>query len=80
MISVKIRFISLGRVFGLFLAMSDVYFYFFPRNLKSFTLLDTDQNRSNSVISLVFRADLMCMSEDDLESKFSDGPIWVRGF
>ena len=32
-----------------FLARSDIHFHFFPPTLNSFTLLHTDQNRSNSV-------------------------------
>ena len=43
------------------LAMSDIYFYSFlshpPSTLKSFTPLDTDQNRSNSANRLGLAVD-----------------------
>ena len=58
--------------------MSDIYFNIFSRRLKLFTLLDTERNRSNSVIRLSLAANWIPMSEDDLESKFIYVQIWGR--
>ena len=54
-------------------------FYFFPRTLNSFTLLGTDQNRSNPVNRLKLAANWVYMSGDELGSKFSYTPFWGRG-
>ena len=51
----------------------------FPRTIKSFTLLDTDQNHSNLVNRLSFAVDEIYMSGDDLGSKFGYAPNWGRG-
>ena len=55
-------------------------FLFFSRTLNSFTLLDSDQNRSNSINRLSLAADKIYMSGDELGSKFSYVPIWKRGY
>ena len=54
----------------------DIDFNFFPQSLKSFTKLDIDQNRANSVNRLSLAADQIYMSEDELRSKFSYVQIW----
>ena len=50
-----------------------------PRALNSFTLLDTNQNRSKSVNQLSLEADQIYISGDELGSKFSYAPIWGGG-
>ena len=68
----KIRFQVLEDQKDNFLAKSDIYFYilsiFLPRTLNLFTLLDTDQNRSNLVnlLSLAGRAWGIYMSRNEL--------------
>ena len=56
-------------------------FLFFPPTIKIiYSLLDTDQNRSNSVNRFSLTADYIYMSGDELGSKLNYAPIWRRGW